>query len=202
MNLNKLRPQQKLVSVNNRIGNDYIKQQQGTTKQIYDTVEFQTSANNQVLNLFIDAKQRSFPKTNFDNQLISGDALALQRISFAIVVTTDEGVVTVYTIEDFIGSLAGTENLKLGEFSIKINTDTVMKPIRLLHTLPEFNKNALNEVSNIFEFNTDLVLPPQLDFELTVKLPPLVFVPVPGSTYEISATIEGVGAQLNLKSNM
>lgn len=197
MNLQKLRPQNKIAEVNSRVGNDFIKRQQGTTKMIYDTLFLggQTS-----LNFFENTNQRSFPDTNVKNgQLISGDSIAVQRISFAGVIKQNATIVQVLSINELM-LLPEYEALKLAEFEIEINTDTVMKPVRMLHVLSPFNKSSMNDDCSVFELNTDLIIPPQLDFKVTVRTPD--YTPNNEVQMFLTCTIEGVGAQLNLKTNM
>ena len=43
MNLSKVNVQSKIVDVNDRLGNNFLKRMQGTTKMIYDTLEIDGS---------------------------------------------------------------------------------------------------------------------------------------------------------------
>jgi hypothetical protein len=200
----KIAPQDKILSVANKTGNPFIKKMQGTTKMAWDSLLIQDNVTN--YDFFKDSNERSFPFTNVKNdQLKAGEALAVQRISFGIIeVPQDPGTVVGNVVDFEAGTAPGTgfEPLRVGTFEIEIANDIVMKPIRLQHILPQFNKNAYNNESNVFEMNTDLVIMPNLDFRIGVRTQGLT---VPGTAtddFYLTCVIEGVGAQINLKENM
>lgn len=199
MKMKTITPQQKLINVATKTGNEMLKYQQGTTKMIYDSLPLQTGP--QVLEFFKDTNSRAFPLTNVRNdQLIAGDALAIQRVSFSILAINPDGqIVETYSLEEFTPNGSGFEGLRFATMEMRIANQNVMNPIRLLHVLPQFNKTGYNELSNIFEFATDIGLMPQLDFSFTVKIPEIA-VPVTENTIYLSATIEGAGAQIDLKT--
>lgn len=203
MNLQKLRAQDKIVQTNDNIGNEFIKKQQGTTKTIYDSRALVNSTDPQVIDFFT-RRAVDFPFSNFaqNGQLISGDTLALQRISWSVVtVDTNGQIILVQSLDEFLAANPTCSGIATGEFDMTINNNTVMKPISMLHMLPLFNKSANNELTSIFEFNVDVILPPQLDFKLSLKIAGITL-PVSENTFYLRPTIEGVGAQLNLKTNM
>lgn len=199
MKMKTLTPQQKLINVATKTGNETLKYQQGTTKMIYDSLPLQNGA--QVLEFFKDTNARAFPLTNVRNdQLIAGDALAIQRVSFSILVLNPDGdIVETYPLDAFTSNGSGFEALRFATMEMRIANQNVMNPIRLLHVLPEFNKTAYNEKANVFEFAIDLGLMPQLDFSFTVKTAEIAL-PVSENTIYLSATIEGAGAQIDLKT--
>lgn len=200
MNLQKLRPQSKIVQVNDKVGNNFVKNEQGTTKTIYDQKRLAPNPQQQVIDLFRDSRNRDFPETNFDQQLIAGDTLALQRMALSVIEesTEDGSIVAVRSLQDF---LTIDPALALAEMSIEISNKTVMKPIAIQQFLPEYNKNAYNETSCILEFLTDLILIPQVDFKVSFRIPPLTFTDPVSGIYKLRSTIEGVGGQLNLDTN-
>ena len=200
MNINKISPQRKIISVADKIGNDFLKNQQGTTKMVYDSVL--VNGDKRIV-FFEDSNQRSFPLTNVQNsQLKTGEAIAIQRMSLSFLTFSSESN-EITDVSDFeSGSSTTFQPFRVGELSIKIANETVMKPIRLLHFLPQYNKNGYNVETNIFEFNTDLVVNPQLDFSVEIRVPDYTFVPQPTENLYLSCTIEGVGVQLNLKTTM
>lgn len=246
MDLQKLRPQNKMVNVNDRLGNDFLKNQQGTTKMVYDTLEI-TGQNK--YNFFQDSNTRSFPMTNVKNDSLPvAESLAVQRISLSILTivplelavgedsilmanaTEITGLNKIGIGRNYQGLIKcptppqeGREGgqdeelglfcdckefpwlspILLGELSIKIANDIVMKPIKVSNFLPQFNKNASNDLASVFEFNTDLIIPPQLNFEVELRAPNHMTINnlIPCAKQYIQLTIEGVGAQFNGKVN-
>jgi hypothetical protein len=196
MNLQKLRPQDKMVDVNNRLGNNFLAQMQGTTKTIYDTLPVVAGQNQ--YNFFRDTNSRVFPFCNVQNSALPvAESLAVQRYYFMIL-TEAEGQYTYYSLEAGITALPVLSPLAISEMSFTVANDVVMKPIQVANSLPQFNKNAQNNESNVFEFNTNLIIPPQLNFEFNLRTLPID----PGTTNTfIRLVIEGVGAQFNGKTN-
>jgi hypothetical protein len=197
MNLQKLRAQEKITSVNNRLGNNFIKEMQGTTKMVYDTLPVVAGQN--TYSFFRDSNQRGFPLCNVQNDSLQvAESLSCQRISLSIVETDDEGVITVYSLSDALTAFPGLAGLYLAQLQLMIANDVTMKPIPVQHFLPAFNKTATNNEMNVFEFNTDQIIPPQLQFEFTLRTPTLA----PGSNnFQLRLIVEGVGSQFNGKTN-
>jgi hypothetical protein len=196
MNLQKLRAQDKMVDVNNRLGNNFLQQMQGTTKTIYDTLPVVAGQNQ--YNFFRDTNSRVFPNCNVQNSALPvAESLAVQRYYFMILTLTD-GVYAYYSLEAGIAALPELTPLAISEMSFTVANDVVMKPIQVANSLPQFNKNAQNNESNVFEFNTNLIIPPQLNFEFNLRTLPID----PGTkNIFIRLVVEGVGAQFNGKTN-
>jgi hypothetical protein len=76
------------------------------------------------------------------------------------------------------------------EFGFTIANSQVIKNIPILSWLPQFNKVAENEVNSNFEFDTQIIIPPLLEFVATLRTQG--YTPVEG-TY-VRLTIEGSGA--------
>lgn len=75
-------PQQKLVAVNNKFGNTGIKNQQGTSRIIYDSL---TTGTNTTFRFFEDSASRRFPFTNTGsdgNKLGVGDTMVISSVTF------------------------------------------------------------------------------------------------------------------------
>lgn len=195
----RIRPQNKIVGVNDRLGNNFIKSMQGTTKMIYDTLPFVPGQN--IYEFFQGTGQRSFPFTNVKgDQLEPGDSLAIQRVNLSVVEINAEGsVVRIASLED----LGATEqNLKLSDLEISIANDVVMKPIAIQNFSPSFNKNSNSDVNTNFEMNTNLVIPPQLNFKFSLRCFNLVLTPGgEGNALYLRMIAEGVGSQFNGKTN-
>jgi len=119
-------PQQKMVAVNNRFGNTNIKNQQGTTRVIYDSLPLNGQTE---FRFFENANSRQYPLTNIGsegNRLNVGETFALEKIYFAIIVQdADTGAVT--TFNTFPVLPYG--NWAKGEFSFEIANSQVVKQI-------------------------------------------------------------------------
>lgn len=197
--LQKRRAQEKILDVNSRLGNSFIKKMQGTTKMVYDTLPIDGRS---VYEFFRETRRRGFPFTNVDGDSLKvAETLTIQRASISrVTITTESGLITaVEPIQSFVGTEAP---LLLSDLTVQIANDTVMKPITIQHFMPEFNKNAVNEETSTFEFNTDLVIPPQLDFNVNVRAPEHSSSAAPGSEHHIRLVIEGIGSQFSAKGNL
>ena len=186
-------PQRKNISVNDRFGNTGIKKQQGSTVIKYDTLSY-TGQNE--LRFFEGSSQRNFQLSNTGsdgNKLGVGNSLVVERAYLSIIETvTATGAVTVTTIDAANAILQGA--VKRGEFGFAIANSEVIKNMPILSWIPDFNKNANQEDYNNFEFDTQLVIPPLLEFVATLRLPDLTAALPAESTFQIRLTIEGAGA--------
>lgn len=198
-------PQQKLISVNRKLGNNNIKKQQGTTRILYDTLPFPSTRE---WNFFENASNRQFPFTNagsFGNKLEAGESIVVQRISLALVVPEQQadGGYSFSTIESIDNTAASI--LGAAELSLEIGNTTVLKPVPVLEFFPQFNKTsdfANNGVSQggqvVYHLDTLITIPPLLDYVFYLRsstAPDAVeFV-----GYEIRLTYEGVGSIINTR---
>ena len=198
MNLQKQIVQDKIVNVNDRIGNNFIKNMQGTTKMVYDTLPID---GRNVYEFFKDTNSRTFPDTNVKNDALNvAESLACQRISFSIVTKIEQTGAISSVVP--LSQATGTElPLNLCELDIKIANDTVMRPITIQQFMPEFNKTAINVDMNVFELNTNLIIPPQLNFEFNLRAPVHSSAAPVGSVSYLRIIVEGVGSQFNGKTN-
>jgi len=198
MNLQKQIVQDKIVNVNDRIGNDFIKQMQGTTKMVYDTLPID---GRNVYEFFKDTNTRSFPDTNVKaNGLPVAESLACQRFSFSII-RKDNASGAITAIIPLSAATTSELPLNLCDLDVKIANDTVMRPITIQHFMPEYNKTAINTDLNTFELNTNLVIPPQLNFEFNLRAPVHASNAPTGFNDSLRCIVEGVGSQFNGKTN-
>lgn len=179
-------PQAKNINVNDKFGNKGIKNQQGSTIVLYDTLEI--DGRNEY-RFFEGSSARTFPFTNCSsegNKLGVGNSMVVERAYFSIVSYVEGALANVEQL-----SLAGTlPGILLSEFGFAIANSDVIKKLPILSWLPEFNKNAENELSTSFDFDTQIVIPPLLEFVATLRLPRGVN--IDGSFLRL--TIEGSGA--------
>jgi hypothetical protein len=162
-------PQQKLVGVNNKFGNTGIKDQQGTSRIIYDSLLYNTSASTQTFRFFEDSASRNFPLTNTGsdgNKLGVGDTMVIQSIGiyyFFVDRTTKEitwGAPLINAQRYF--------NLSLINFEIANNK--VIKKVTLTETNRAYNKNTSTD-NNVIVLETQIVLPPLLPYILELQVP-------------------------------
>jgi len=182
--MNSVTPQRKLIANTDKFNNAGIKKQQGTTRAIYDSLPLDGRTN---FRFFEESNNRNFPLTNTGadgNKLPVGNALAIERAYFSIV-TIIGGVVT--TIVDLPSVVGG---LDVGELSIEIANSQVMKQVPLLSFDPRFNKSAMHDAYNNFEFDTQLVINPLLEFVFPVRVD--TYSPIVDTFLRL--TVEGTGA--------
>lgn len=196
--------QEKIIGVNSRFGNPGIAKQQGSTVEIYDTLELPTAGGtNVVFDFFIDAKTRSFPFTNLkDGKLPPQEAFVANRLYFYIIdENTLDNVRAIRPLFENSGlSLVTNGGINgLGEVEFSISNNRVLKPIPLTSFAPNFNGGD-DEQNNVFQFDTQIVIPPQLEFKLSVKIDTVKSIP-DGRKIYLAAVMGGVGAIFSPKSN-
>ena len=80
-------PQQKAIGVNNRFGNVNIRKNQGSSVELYDSLDLSVAGagSGTTLRFFEDAQTRTFPDTNLENsnQLSVGETLVVENIYFS-----------------------------------------------------------------------------------------------------------------------
>jgi hypothetical protein len=166
-------PQQKLVAVNNKFGNNSVKSQQGTSRIIYDSLL--APAGTTVWRFYEDSSSRTFPFTNTGsdgNKLGVGDTMVIQSVQFVH-----------FDVEDTTGEISAYTNILgqgygIGLFSIEIANNRVVKKVTLTEGSPEYNKNTSVNASDL-ELETQIVIPPLLPYIVELQLPrDLGFVPI------------------------
>lgn len=179
-------PQAKNISVNDKFGNKGIKNQQGSTIIKYDTLPIDGRSE---FRFFEGASARTFPETNCTtegNKLGVGNSMVVERVYLSIL----SKVAGVYTTVEELSLTTTLPAILLSEFGFAIANSDVIKQLPVLSFLPQFNKNAENELSTSFDFDTQIVIPPLLEFVATLRL-------TRGTTIADSflrLTIEGSGA--------
>jgi hypothetical protein len=179
-------PQKKTISVNDKFGNRGIKKQQGSTVVKYDTLPLDGRTE---YRFFENSNTRDFPFSNCGtdgNKLGVGYSMVVERAYLSLVAQA-EGVFD--SVEQL--TLAGTNaNILLAEFNFFIANSQVIRTLPIQSWLPEFNKLAENNLNTNYEFDTQIVIPPLLEFVATLRLPAGVKIV---DTF-IRLTIEGSGA--------
>ena len=170
--------QSKIINVGNNLGLTGLKNQQGTTVIKYDTLPIDGRTQ---YNFFQESNNRPFPLSNTGTdggKLGVGESLTIQRISFAI-----EKAGTFAPLD---GSNAGLID---GELTIVVANSNILLRLPILQFLPEYNKDAENQINTSYELDTLLIIPPQLDYTFQLR--------VSGATIadtNVRITVEGVGS--------
>jgi hypothetical protein len=186
-------PQRKIMNVSDKFGNDSIKKQQGTTRVIYDSIPIDGRSE---YRFFEEANTRQFPLTNMSsdgNKLGVGGALAIERIYLSVVQFSTTDVIAVIDLGTY-----AVPGITVGELAIEIANSQVLKQVPLLSFDPRFNKSATYAEFNNFEFDTQLVLNPLLEFVFKIRVHN-----VPADEgYFLRLTVEGAGAIIAPKTTM
>ncbi len=210
--------QQKIISVTDKFGAKGVKKNQGSTIIKYDhlPVDFGVLNPIQEFNFFIDAQTRKFPLTNLtDGKLGVGEAMAIQRLYFTLALLP-HAVDTPPTFE-WGGSATFDETFGAdgspfdgAVFAIMIANSQVVKPTPVLSARSPFNRMATFYESlatfsgyNVFHFETDVIIPTLLEFQVKFKTPIMDLsgiTPAEGAQYFIGCYIEGTGAILAPRS--
>ena len=181
-------PQQKMVGINQKFGNTGIKNQQGTSVLIYDSLPTGT---NTTFRFFEDSASRNFPFTNTGsdgNKLGVGDTMVIESVQF---VTFDRVDATGEIVNSTSISVFG--NTALGLFDFEIANNKVLKKIPLTETLSAYNKNSSTSNLGIVNFETQIVLPPLLPYILNLQLPLPITAAAVGQTRFLKVIIIGTG---------
>jgi len=183
-------PQQKIVAVNQKLGNTGIKSQQGTSTIIYDTLP--VGATTTSFRFFEDSSSRVFPFSNTGsdgNKLGVGDTMVLASIMFTVF---DRNNTTGQWTLQFPLNTASDLNF-LSFINFQIANNQVIKRLALSEQSPFFNKDvSIN--NNVLDLQTQIVIPPLLPYVLELQLPSaFIGVAGAGSTRYLECQIIGVG---------
>jgi len=189
--VSKYTPNQKIAAVNKKLGNIGILFQQGTTRVIYDTLTLDTGVNQ--FRFFEGVTTRTFPDTNVGASgtgLQVGESLSVDRM-YLSVITFNVGT----TIFNNVQSLESAANNALiaGDVTITLANAVILKPIPISSFSSIFNKSGKFVNQANFEFDTDLILPPLLEFTVEVRR---IGVNAAVANTALRLTLEGVGAIL------
>jgi len=180
-------PQQKMVGINQKFGNTGIKDQQGTSRIIYDSLPTGTNTN---FRFFEDSASRRFPFTNTGsdgNKLGVGDTMVIESVIF-----------TVFDVINATGIIApqfnlnASDNYLISMFDFEIANNKVIKKLTLTECAGYYNKATLESGTDL-ELETQIVLPPLLPYVLELRLPKTIDAPAAGRTRYVQAQIIGTG---------
>ena len=181
-------PQMKNIAVNDKFGNSGIKKQQGSTVIRYDSLELTGQTQ---LRFFEESNNRNFPLSNTGadgNKLGVGNSMVVERIY--LTVGTFNPTTNAWT--DFNETNITTPiQLLAAEFGFSIANSEVIKNVPVLSWIAAFNKSAENALNSNYEFDTQIIIPPLLEFVATLRLQNYT---APTERTWVRLTIEGSGA--------
>lgn len=190
--MGRVTPQKKIIGTNSKFGNQGIKNQQGSTVILYDTLPWDGRTE---FRFFEGSAQRNFPLSNTGsqgNQLSVGYSMTVERVYLSVVVTDADGVIQdIQPVSLNVGPLMPIQ-IALGELGFSVANSDVIKKVPVLSWLPEFNKNAENALNTSFDFDTQVVIPPLMEFVAGLRVPQ--YVVAVGQNLALRLTIEGAGA--------
>jgi hypothetical protein len=186
-------PQMKNIAVNSKFGNVGIQKMQGSTIIKYDTLKLQGTE----LRFFEESNQRNFPLSNTGadgNKLGVGNSMVIERIYLTI--GSYNPATNAWT--DFQATdLNSPIQILAAEFGFTLANSQVLKNIPILSWVPNFNKAAENQLNSNYEFDTQIVIPPLLEFVATLRLQNYT---APTEDLYVRLTIEGSGALIAPKT--
>ncbi len=185
--MSNITPQMKNIAVNDKFGNSGIKKQQGSTVIKYDTLPLDGRTE---FRFFEESNQRNFPLSNTGadgNKLGVGNSMVVERAYLTVgtySATTNRWLTLDQT--DITTNVA----LLTSEFGFVIANSQVIKNIPVLSWIADFNKAAENNLNSNYEFDTQIIIPPLLEFVATLRTQGYTAV----SETFVRLTIEGSGA--------
>jgi hypothetical protein len=179
--------QDKMLNVASRLGLTSLKDMQGTTRMVYDSIT--TAATN--FTFFQGAAQRAFPLTNVGangNQFQVDEALLVEKIGFFI--PQSEGGA------DYLG-LAGSSVL----FSLVIGNKTVIKDCSVEFGGEQafYNDGAVG--SSVIDLEgVGILIPPQIEYKVIAQVYDTGA--RTASTVRLGCYLFGTGALLNFNTTI
>ena len=197
---NNLTPNAKLAMVGNRLGNPGLKNNQGSTFEVYDYIDVTaTIGAKQTLRFFESVNTKTFPFTNLQqNQLQVGEALAIQYIAF----TRIEEVIATGVISSQTALISTVSGLALSQFSILLDNSRIIKVNSLTRANANLNPKGGTAQNALWYPDTDLTIPPQISFTSELTIPANSDIEPAGSKVFYGVHLFGTGAILNLKTNV
>jgi hypothetical protein len=199
-------PAEKIAGIGDKFGLKQLKNNQGTSRTIYDTLP--VVLGQEFYPFFRECNTRTFPQTNMTkgNKLEVGEALSILWGYINLYkYNTVTGAVTVMGTQNAAGGgIPAFGNVQLGEFSFMLGNSQVIKPIRLMEWTAWFNKRTQHLFNEVYTFNSMIVIPELLEFEAQIRVMPFIAAQIPApETNEklyIQLSLEGLGAILSPKA--
>lgn len=181
-----------MIATNEQFGNRNIKNQQSTSRVIYDALP----ADGRTLFEFFKnvSAHPDIPFANIsENKLQVQESLTIRRLYFCVLIfNTDTGVFT--NVTDL--TTAGLLEIYGGDYETKFDTMTVAKPNPLSSQLPAFSKNSNHTENEWIWLDNDAVIIPDVQFQVNLHVPPYT----PAANTFIRLVMEGFGSLFSPKS--
>ena len=194
-------PNAKIALVNNKLGNPALKNNQGSSTEVYDYINVtSTIGTQQVLRFFESANTRTFPFTNLTaggNALQAGEALSIQYAAFTrIEVNRNTGA-----LSKFEALTTAVSELSLSQIQVLLDNSRIIKNNTLCRSFADLNTQGGTAANSLFYPDTDLVIPPQIQFTVELQTPANSDTTSDVDVY-YGCHLFGTGAILNLKANV
>lgn len=191
---------QKLIYISQKLGLNGIKDMQGSTVNIFDTVMLSPSLLPQVLEFFSNTSNKTRTFSNFQNgSLNSGETLVMEEAKFFVVLLNGTAPflsnAATAVLEIFPFSSIGPAlmnfpaGLSMSQMSVSIANQTVIKDYLISEVNPSFNP-ATSGIATAFAGDTPIivqkslgnsiirleappVLPPNQKLKVTLEIPAL-----------------------------
>lgn len=195
-------PNAKIALVNNKLGNPALKNNQGSSTEVYHYLNVtSTLGTQQVLRFFESANTTQFPFTNLTaggNQLQAGEALSIQYAAFTRIEVT-RGVIP--KLSKFEALTAAVSELSLSQIQVLLDNSRIIKNNTLCRSFADLNTQGGTAANSLFYPDTDLVIPPQIQFTVELQTPANSDTATDVDVY-YGCHLFGTGAILNLKANV
>lgn len=201
--------QQKLIEVANSTGAGNIKNEQGSTRVLYDTIILDGSRN---FNFFENpqiARNTLGPilGSNVDSNqglLGPGESMVIEYIMFEWLqlsdATSNAKVVKLDTVSSN-GAADVAQGFYSGVFSVLLANQLIVKPVSNVVFKPEFNYTITGAFNaEIFKMMTKPAIMPNLQLTVNVQVP--LYVSQAATFNYLRCTIMGVGSILNLRQTV
>jgi hypothetical protein len=179
--------QDKMLNVASRLGLTTLKDMQGTTRMVYDSIT--TAATN--FTFFKGASQRAFPITNIGangNQFQVNEALLVEKIGFFIPSAAD-------------GIAYGGLNFNSVKFDLVIGNKTVLKDVSCEFGGEQAFYNDGTVGSSVIDLEgVGILIPPQVEYYVVAKA--FNAETRVASTIRLGCYLFGTGALLNFNTTI
>lgn len=190
---------QKLIYVADKLGLSGLKDMQGSSVNIVDTVPLATNTGRQILSFFSQSANKSRNFSNFQNgSLKAGEAMVIEELAFFLVVATNadltsdaNAILTLIPVSlSSATAYPNKQSFNTGLINITIANSKVVKDFSAFEQDPAFNQNASGMTSfdtatatNVrtgpakIRLESPPVLPPNQALSITLEIPPTGTIP-------------------------
>jgi len=179
--------QQKMLHVADRLGLTTLKDMQGTTRMVYDSITTASTTHT----FFKGASQRAFPLTNVGangNQFQVDEALLVEKIGF-FVPTAADGIA--------YAGLAGSSV----KFDLVIGNKTVLKDVSCEFGGEQAFYNDGAVASSVIDLEgVGILIPPQVEYYVVAK--PFLTQARTANSIRLGCYLFGTGALLNFNTTI